>query len=909
MVARFFSHDSVSEKHTAARPQRALVRTCGFFLACLLAGVFLLLGSACSSDSGSDFRAEGRKLMAEGNANGAVILFKNALEKDQTNFETRLDLGRAYMQLGKPQQADPEFQKCLRQRPDDPALHFELARLALIMNEPQKVLEFLDKAEKNMAPTAESRELRGLAQAMLENFEAAQAAYEQALALEPKRESASLGLARAHLALRDPAKALAIVDGLLAGNPQSADVLSLRAELAVRAGDIPKAIECRQTLAKSNPNDQGSRYMLAVLLLEQGRAAEAKAVRDAMRADFKDSAQVLMLDGLLAYEAGDFEGATAAFQASVAAAPTVEGYYRLGVALSRLDNYESALSALRRVLDVVPRHGQALHLTCTILTAQGRLDDALETAKRLTEYYPQNAMGHYLQGTVLTAMGNNKEALALLEKASELDPAMSEAALRRSSILLAEGKYQEARDGLAKAVEQNVDNIAARVALFSFYLGRRDFDEAMRVAEEGLQKQPDNAELLTMKASALAAQNKTDDALAVLERARTADPDLPSALTLEIRLHTQAGKIDKALAACEGFLERHPDNLERLVTSAALLDMAGRRDEATARLQKAYALGEQSVLTIMVQREVEAGRPEAAKKLLQDAYEAKPGRSLRDFYASFLLGAGDFEAAWTLYDAQEKVAPNEAALGKFRLLSAAGKHQEALEQAKRLQAADPSSVLGAVCTADALEHLGRIDEALDVLDKAYQATRKQPLLVAMAQVHMRQKNLDKAETFFRSARLADENSLEAVNGLAFIALSRKKYDDAVQLYEQALRLAPGNAEVCNNLAVACIESGREPERALQAATLAFAARPQNMNILDTMGHALLVNKRTSEAVEFLRRSVTMYPGSGLLQYRLGTALLQAGNRDEAGAALEKSVALGNFAAIEEAKTLLQKVKN
>ncbi len=895
------------------------MRLLGFMLlACII--------TACTEGSGDDFRAEGRKLVQEGNQHGAVVFFRNALEKDPNDFDTRLDLARTYLQIGRQQQAEEEFQKCLRLQPDNPALQMDLARLATLKKEPAAVLDHVAKAERTAGTTAESRELAGMAYALQSSpqnpapLEDAQKALEQALALEPKRTSALVGLARIALAKRDPATAMERTEQALAVNPNDQGALVFRAELATRMNDLPRAIACYRTLAGLSPKDEAARYMLVLLLMQQGNDEEAGRIRQGMRADFGESALVLMLDGIAAYEAGDFTRAATAFQASVAKLPSIEGQYRLGLAFTQTGNLESAVTHLRKVLDFAPSHAPALQQMCRVLMAQGRLDDAELEAKNLISSHPRNAMGYFLLGSIQSGKGNTHEAMASFERATALDPGMSEAAVRRGSLLLSEGRYQEAQEGLSAALKKDSGSIAARTALFSFHLGRKDYAAAEKVLAEGLAATPDDIRLLSLQGTLYAMQGKNTDALAVLTRVRGLDPDFVPALSLEVRLRALAGDTDTACGLYTSYLQRHPDDTQQLVAAAAVFDMAGRHDEATAYLQRARELGAREALFILARREMGAKRPEAAEKLLlaelqksasqtSGAAAQRDDEAIRSQLVFLYLNTNKQDAALALYDALEKARPDQAAIGKFRIYSALGKYEQALEQARVLADRMPSSSIGAVCAADALEHLGRNDAAMEELQRAYRDTQESALLVAMAEHCLRRKDLGKAEAFFRTALQQTPDDLGALRGQAYIFLLRDEYDSAIAAYERALRIAPNDVGILNNLAMAYAESGRQPDRAVRMASTAFMQQPENPQVLDTLGLCLLLDQRTDEAVKLLRGAVALHPGSAELHYRFARALLQAQDTQAAAEQLKKALALGEFEESEKARELLRQIES
>jgi len=93
----------------------------------LLTLVAVLTFTACSGKSKEDLYTEGVKQLNAANPSGAVVLFKNALEKDENYLDARFQLAKAYAKLGKNEQAEKEFLKVLKQNPSRDEVLPELA--------------------------------------------------------------------------------------------------------------------------------------------------------------------------------------------------------------------------------------------------------------------------------------------------------------------------------------------------------------------------------------------------------------------------------------------------------------------------------------------------------------------------------------------------------------------------------------------------------------------------------------------------------------------------------------------------------------------------------------------------------------------------------------------------------------
>jgi len=84
---------------------------------------------------------------------------------------------------------------------------------------------------------------------------------------------------------------------------------------------------------------------------------------------------------------------------------------------------------------------------------------------------------------------------------------------------------------------------------------------------------------------------------------------------------------------------------------------------------------------------------------------------------------------------------------------------------------------------------------------------------------------------------------------------QQRPDDAIERYEEAIRLAPELAVAKNNLAYLLAEKGANLDRALDLAQEAKAQLPDNPNAADTLGWVLLKKDVPSAAIDYLKEAV------------------------------------------------------
>ncbi len=876
------------------------IAMCCLMLSALLCG--------CGSDRSDDFLTEGRKLMEQGNPGGAVVFFKNALENNPGDYGMHLELGKAYLKLGKFNLAEVELQKCYRQQPGDPGLNLALGELYVKRSNPDAAQTHLAQFESSVGATAASREFTGVALYQQKHSDEARHALEQSIELDPSRVSSRLVLARLHQARGDLAAARAVTDKAVEVAPTSIEALKQKADLFMQQGDMEQALATFRQVTAQYPHEEYSRYMVGALLLQTGKVEEARAALDAMRLDFKDSSLAFLLGGMLASQEHDYAEAVTLFQRSVALRPSVDGYFKLGVALYAKGDLEIALSQFQRILDVAPRHSAARRMVATTLLRQKRTGEAIEEARRLLADHPGDAAAHLLLANAYLAEGDTSGAEKEFEASLAIDSGQIGALLQISALRQSVGRMDEALEDLKMAVVVAPASLAARNAIYSFYLARGDLAKAEVVVREGLNGTPQDAVLYSMLVPLHAREKDDAKALDAIAKAHVADPGFAEAYMLGARLHAAAGRNGQALAECDAYLAYAPDAQGFLVASGALLDLLGRTEEADARYARALLGKNPRVVLLAATREAAAGRPEKSRKLLEAALAVHDMESLREALAVLYVRSSQPDKAIALYDALEITRPHEAAIGRYRLLMSLGKNEDAVAVGRKMMQREPASPLGAILVATAFESMGKRKDGLRELDAAYNHVPSPDLLVAMGGMSERDGDPVKAETYYRKA-LKLKGDSPAMMALAGLHMRRNELAPAIELYSSVVSLQPDNVVALNNLAMAYSRKNGEQRRALQLSLQAYMRSPDSVDVLDTLGTCLMLNDRADDASRAFTRAVALWPENPTLRYRLAESHFKAGRKEQAAEHARVALTATDFPEAGKARELLGKAGN
>jgi pentatricopeptide repeat protein len=129
-------------------------------------------------------------------------------------------------------------------------------------------------------------------------------------------------------------------------------------------------------------------------------------------------------------------------------------------------------------------------------------------------------------------------------------------------------------------------------------------------------------------------------------------------------------------------------------------------------------------------------------------------------------------------------------------------------------------------------------------------------------------NVDAARCL-EHAREINPKDVDAVGQLAMVYDGMKRYEESDSLYEEALRMSPENHLILNNYGYSLAERGMQLDRALDMATKATTAQPDNPSYLDTMGWVFYRLGRYDEAEKYVKMALDKGEANAVVYEHLG----------------------------------------
>lgn len=873
----------------------------------LLLVIAMLTG--CEGHTKESLNAEGQALFQEGNYNGAIIHYRNALEKDPNFVEARYNLGLAYIETAKFEHAEREFQKVLLQNPYDKRVRLHLGRIANHQNKPEVAVPLLEKYLEDHPADATALEQLAYSATISGDLARAKTYLEKALAAEPDRISAKLALVHTFMSQGDRAKAREVVEALLKDHPNHRGGLHALAQLETQDRDTEGMLDAYTRITSIYPGDLFAKYRQGSLLADKGDLETVRASAASMVKEYPNRAEGHRLMGLVNFREGKYEDAILSLQKSIRIQPDLEAFYMLGMANYQVGNLEMAVTHLQTVLDYSPEFTQARAMLGEIFLRQRRAPEALAAAQRLIESAPADYRGYALKADGLMLRGEHKAAVIELSRASELAPTHYGLLLKLGLLKISQGDDAGEQD-LLRAVKLSPQGVDARLALHTHYIRNRRHAAAIAVLEDGISGGKSDAVLYNALAKDALGRRDMASCEAYLAKAREANPEFLQTYYNAAAYHLSQGRPDETLAQYDQVLTMRPEDVRSLIGSSSVLEMQGKKDEARDRLARARATGDLGSALILAAFLQKHGQSDEALAILDEEAHMRPGNlAVVEAKARLHMARKEVDRAMVYFGQLETANPWGGTLERTRAWMSVGELDKAEESARRLIQLEPKRAASYIPLAGILEARHDLNGVEDTLAKAVAAEPGNTQIgMAVGEFHLRNRRLDKANQAFEAVLAVEPDNAGALTGKGMVNQLRNDRDKAVEYYLQAIQAKPDHAPALNNLAMLYAEDEETRLIAMNLAMAAFTQAGNDPSVIDTLGYVLIRNKRPQDALRVLERAKALAPGNPVIKYHIALAYADLDRRQEAVEMLEVALAASEFEGRMKAEQLMRTLR-
>jgi len=288
---------------------------------------------------------------AQNRLEAAAGFYRRAVEANPQSFEAHVELGLLLARMGKLTEAHPELVAATQLDPGvaGPAAKARAWRaLAEIdrKDDPAKASEDLLEALKLSPETPADTLLAASLAEQTGQLDAAEKAYRQILAADPKSAQANAGLAHLLIARKQYPEAESLLRTALEKSPEDT-VLTTQLATVLAAEDKAEALPLFQKLHEAHPKDAAITRMLAAVLDDAGDATGSDKLYVSLLAANPDDPALLVAHGQNLVRQLKYAEAFAAFDKATRLNPaSADGWSGLAFAASRTGQPAITIHAL-----------------------------------------------------------------------------------------------------------------------------------------------------------------------------------------------------------------------------------------------------------------------------------------------------------------------------------------------------------------------------------------------------------------------------------------------------------------------------------------------------------------------------------------------------------------------------------
>lgn len=877
---------------------------------------------ARANSASSAYYEDALMLADEGELKAAIIQLKNALIKDPDHLAARILLGETYTRLGQAKAAVEAFETAVILGADSNLVVVPLFTAHLLSREYQLILETLELNARPRVLRGDLLIIRGHAGLELGNYIDAESDFNEAASLLPGRGAPLIGKALVFFNRGDYRRAERLVDRSIELSPNEAAGWYIKGEIKRARDYVPGAIESYSRALERDAFHYKARLARAGLLIDTGRLGEAALDLDVLDESQPRDPQVAYFRALILIKRGEWQDADAALNQALAYVERLgvdsknsHPQFTLLAGVVRLlkGDQEQAWRLISDYVDAVPDDPSGRMILGRILLMRDEPATALSVLAPVLRLDLDTPEVYALMGAAQMRLGNFAEAAESLDQAISLADETVPLHMEVVRLKIGEGDEDGARERLSRILKMAPGSIEAYYLLAYLEIKRGSYRSARKYAAEMIAASPTNPTGYNLDGITLLGQGQIAEARAAFEAARALSPTFFSANHNLAQLDLAKGDLVSARARYEFLLQRNARDLRSMVELVKISKYEGKWDEAIQHLERVRSLkpgawgfwmelsdlylrkgdGDRAlgvveqlgrlapddvgVLVALGRADLMAERRDDARRTFARAavYAKEDPEALRRI-AKYMVLAGGFEDAESTLKAGLELEPDhrETHVSLIAFYANQDRFSEAFEHARGVKTRWPESSLGSMLEGDIHLRKRQWREALRAYEDGARREMTSPLALKLYQSSMA---IVADEEGRRTAmkRLADyagqHPGKRAVERTLAEAMSRNgDLEDAKDLLEKLMAQDPEDVSVLNNLAV--LYTTMENPRAAELARRAYALRPEEAAVLDTLGWALVASGEPREALVYLREASARESWHPEIHYHLAVAL-------------------------------------
>ncbi|WP_332876028.1 XrtA/PEP-CTERM system TPR-repeat protein PrsT [Massilia sp. S19_KUP03_FR1] len=481
----------------------------------------------------TDGKVDAQLLLLAGQANLQVSNFPKAIEYLQqavalepTAAPVRAALGTARIGQGDVAKGIGDLEAAVTMDPKATATAASLVQAYGGTRQFDKALVVAQNLTKQQPAYAPGFNMLGAVYVSRGDVVNARAAFEKAVALDPKLFNAVNNLAQLDLREKKPDAARKRFETMLVADKKNYGALAALAEIAMRENKPAEATTLLEKAVAENGDALPPALTLGAHYLRTKQAEKAVTLLRKYQTANPANADLLDILGQAQVGAKDFPGALETFSKLVAVLPkSALAHVHLSVAHAAMKNDTEAAADLRRAVELQPDFAPARVAQAELAMRTGKTEEALAMARQVQKINDKNPLGFLLEGDMQSFLKKPALAQPAYEKAFALNktaPMM----VKLAEAMRLSGKTAAAS---ALAAQWNKDHPADTMGAMYYaeqMMSAKQYKPASILFEDILKREPANPVVLNNLAWVYQ-QEKDPRALATAQQALKVSKDSP----------------------------------------------------------------------------------------------------------------------------------------------------------------------------------------------------------------------------------------------------------------------------------------------------------------------------------------------------------------------------------------------
>ncbi|MCG8565113.1 MAG: tetratricopeptide repeat protein [Desulfobacterales bacterium] len=704
--------------------------------------------------------------------------------------------------------------------------------------------------------------------------------------------------------------------------PQSPEGYGLLAKAYLQLGDAQKGFQNLLRQETLSPDDHdlaaqvGSFYLLARQPEEAKRRMEKVLAQDPKHAPSLFLKAGLMTQARERLDLETLERISKIYQDILDIDPAqTRAHLALARAKASLGDFDTAEIHLKKALELEPDNNVNYQTLFNFYRARKDIKAAEQVIADLIDRKPMEADPHIIMGNYHFSRRDYEKArteyrIALEKDSNNLTPYM-----KLAQVADFMGEYPEAEQLLEKAVSLNPENFAVQTTLAEFYFSRGRQEQSQAILDKIMTQRPDFLPAKVLQGKLMARNNRLDEAIDIFRTLVQEEPNSPNFNFLLGKALAQNGEVAQANSAITKAIELNPTFIPARILLARNQFKSGDFFLAETHINRILDLQPKHYPANILLGNIRMASKEfnQARKIFTQLIQANPNNPL----AYYRLGIVDrierqFPAAEDRFQMALDLNPNlmDVFTSLVELFMVQKKFDQAIAACDRqLARTDKAPVVEAVALnlKGNVHHVtGKTAQATEAFQASIQANPKFiPPYRALARILMAKGESAQAiatyEALSRHApKLAAPHSL-----IGTIYEQQKQLEKAETYYKKALELDTNHVPALNNLAYIYASQNRNLDQALDLARRARKNAGENPAIMDTLGWVYYQKALYDSAIQEFEACIRKSPKNPIFHYHLGLAFNKLGRMEKSRAALKRALELNpDFPGAQEARTLL-----